>query len=46
VTPNTGGDAIPLPDGGNICWADAAADHIAISPAYIAILMSPKSSAP
>src|SRR5262249_30170111 len=41
VTPNTGGDPTALPAGGSICWADAAADHIAISPAYIAILLSP-----
>src|SRR5882672_8002591 len=46
VTPNTGGDPIPVPDGGSICWAGAAADQPAISPAYIAILMSPKPSAP
>jgi hypothetical protein len=42
VTPNTGGAPIPLPDGGSICWADPAADQPTISPAYMAILLSPK----
>src|SRR5262249_351628 len=46
VNPKTGGDPTALPAGGSICCADAAADHVAISPAQMAILMSPKPSAP
>jgi hypothetical protein len=46
VSPTAGGAPISLPDGVNICWAEAAAHHVAASPVHIAILMSPKPSAP